>query len=450
VTTINGGSTWAHAISALCDFYPEETTTKGCPYAGSPNTQGVVTSVQIAVDPNVSPLLGDAGATTFHDVWLWITTTNPPQGAGGRYGFFYEFYVDASGNVSQLQAGPTGGGTWPSPLNGAVSPYLCQGSNGCNANADTLTMVVGKEKQCINDNNPAPFLFFAWASYNPLADALCAPGDTTTNPITWQGLGILNQDTGTSATYQNNSNLFGTSYTEPDCVGYQVNWPGVALAYDDTPTSGAGGGGSVTMALSIPGPNGQIIGTWTTSPIGCTPTIGTECVDCCNTGGAWGCGPGGEAGPATSPPACTYSTPGGQVVSDCTSAGCVDAGSGCTALGGAQQVLPALAFQANADAGVPAPDLTLAWYDNRDGTDGGSGTLSFGEIRAQSAGGANGEFPQEFPATSTQVVPYSGEGTGSTVAPMNQCIGLAVQNESSHWFGANNGNATIFNWQYVN
>lgn len=76
--------------------------------------------------------------------------------------------------------------------------------------------------------------------------------------------------------------------------------------------------------------------------------------------------------------------------------------------------------------------------------------LSFGEIRAQSGGGANGEFPQDFSATSTQVVPYSGEGTGTTVAPENVCIGLAVQNESSHWFGAHNGNATIFNWQYVN
>jgi hypothetical protein len=452
VTTTNGGQIWSsgtQAVSVLCTFYPQGSSLVGCP--GSSQDGLFIESIALAVDPNPSTF--NTGTNEYHDVWLWFTTSN--SASNSRVGYFYEFWVTSNGTVQQLAYGSTGGivnaGTvptsWPS-IQGSVCP-----SSTCDANADTVTMVVGKEKACINANTP--FLFATWASYNPLLDTACSPSQTTTVNMTWSGVQIINPET-VAADITETSNLFGSTVgkNEPDCFGYQVNWPAVALAYDDTPTDPQpGGGGSVTMAISVPNPAdggiGNLIATYTTSPIGCTGGAGMNCYNCCQTGGAWGCGP--SSAPATSPPICHTSSSGAV---DCTSSGCNGGngpGGSCPALPGADQILPALAFQANADAGVPAPNLSLAWYDNRNGADAGANTpLIFGSIRAQSAGGATGEFPQDFPSTTTQVVSQSTEGTGSQVAPVNTCIGLAVQNESSHWYGANNGDASIYNWQYVN
>jgi hypothetical protein len=119
VTTTDSGTSFT-SISVLCTFLNNSDDMEECPGATT------IDSIALAVDPNISALAG----SPFHDAFLYITT-----GTGSsRSILFYEFYVDGCGVVHQENVG------------GLVFPTGWVGSG---TNADTFTMVVGKQKSCI-------------------------------------------------------------------------------------------------------------------------------------------------------------------------------------------------------------------------------------------------------------------------------------------------------------
>jgi hypothetical protein len=434
VTTINGGTSW-NLFSALSGFYGQDSYTKG---PGGSITGAYIESISMAVDPNKSVYNEDNGGNSYHDVYITITTL-PPEGVmGQRLEYDYEFWVTSGGDVVQLApsiGGPdTGGGEWRSIAYDVDGP--CS-SGTCAPNVDTLSVVFGQEKSC---NGGYQFLFGMWASNNPLDDGHggCSITNTYTVDMTWTGLTFVDYDAdGANTSY---GLTVGPIDNVPDCIGKQVNWPAAALAYDPTVTMGPGGGNSVTYAMSIPDPAGssygQQVNFGTTGPIGCSGGAGTACTNCCTTTSNWGC-LSGDNPPSMGP---TTGCKVNGVVMDCNSTACVNAGSNCTPVPGAAQILPALAYES--DDLTPPYYLSVAWYDNRDG---GGSPASFGEIRAMSS---SDDMPQGFPSATSSIVPYSAEGTQSTNSSVNECIGFAVQNESLDFFGASSGSSTIFNWQY--
>jgi hypothetical protein len=355
VTTTNGGlsSGWHAGISVLCNF-SSSGGAGSCP--GTSEEGYEVKSIALAVDPNTSVLAADGGATTYHDVFLYFTVSNPP---GGRIAYSFEFYVDSSGNINPLY-----------PMDAAwstLSYYVC-GTGGCDDYADTFTMVVGHQKSCISGS--APFLFGMWANHNPIDDGACP--NSTTNSVAWGAVALMNPDSSTYTDWTF-ANVIGTVASEPDCIGDQINWPAASLTYDPTPTATSGGGGSVDFSVSVPNStHGQQIQTFYTVPIGCSGT-GRLCGECCPEG----CSAATVTNQYTTPDVCEYypnGTGNPGVVEDCNTPGCTEGSTDCPQIAN-DEILPVLSYNAETY-------ISLAWYDNRDGT---GSPKSFGEIRGYSA-----------------------------------------------------------------
>jgi hypothetical protein len=411
ITTTNGGTSFQTTLttSVLCTFLNNSDDMEECPGAT------IIYSIALAVDPNLSALAPgvDGGATTYHDAYLYFTTPGSPS----RNLFLYEFYVDDLGGVHQENVGNLTQPSWV----------------GYGTNADTFTMVVGKEKSCNGGN---VFLYGAVASRNPLDDGTCPI--STASTTSYQTEYLVDPDSLDPDWHQDLA-AGSLSGTQPDCIGSQVNWPAAGLAFDPTPTpDGPGGGGSVRIAISYPKTNGQRIQIFDTNPLGCSGS-GTSCTDCCN-------GTCSETTPGfTSDDGCELMIAGvGTMIVDCNDPRCVhaaDAGETCTVIEqGLDEILPQVAY--NTDNYI-----SVTWYDNRNGDSGLDGGLPrpYGQIQGTS--GAS-EYAVDMTAYSSTIVPASSEGT--TVAPRNLCIGMSQESSASDWFGSSNGDSLVFGYQYPN